>query len=219
MGWLRAGRKELATPNPNRPPPPPVGKGPPGESPRVRRCPLMGSSRGEVSLGSTPRPSCFTVPLLAEFLQENHPGGSRSRAWRSESPFKEGRLGRRFVPLAGLEPAPSLNRPRMGPVQRMEPASLRVARSRVRSSWLGWMEMERATRIELAFSAWEADVLPLNYARENHATLSTGKTRLPTACAWPADPRTRFGCCTPRGCCDSVAVLHGPSSSRLSYQF
>ena len=26
--------------------------------------------------------------------------------------------------------------------------------------------MERATRIELAFSAWEADVLPLNYARE-----------------------------------------------------
>ena len=25
---------------------------------------------------------------------------------------------------------------------------------------------ERATRIELAFSAWEADVLPLNYARE-----------------------------------------------------
>ena len=26
--------------------------------------------------------------------------------------------------------------------------------------------LERATRIELAFSAWEADVLPLNYARE-----------------------------------------------------
>jgi hypothetical protein len=26
---------------------------------------------------------------------------------------------------------------------------------------------ERATRIELALSAWEADVLPLNYAREN----------------------------------------------------
>jgi hypothetical protein len=29
--------------------------------------------------------------------------------------------------------------------------------------------MERATRIELAFSAWEADVLPLNYARVGHA--------------------------------------------------
>jgi hypothetical protein len=28
--------------------------------------------------------------------------------------------------------------------------------------------MERATRIELAFSAWEADVLPLNYARVKH---------------------------------------------------
>jgi hypothetical protein len=27
------------------------------------------------------------------------------------------------------------------------------------------VELERATRIELAFSAWEADVLPLNYAR------------------------------------------------------
>ncbi len=27
--------------------------------------------------------------------------------------------------------------------------------------------MERATRIELAFSAWEADVLPLNYARRD----------------------------------------------------
>ena len=27
-------------------------------------------------------------------------------------------------------------------------------------------EVERVTRIELAFSAWEADVLPLNYARK-----------------------------------------------------
>ncbi len=27
---------------------------------------------------------------------------------------------------------------------------------------------ERATRIELAFSAWEADVLPLNYARDQY---------------------------------------------------
>ena len=26
-------------------------------------------------------------------------------------------------------------------------------------------EVERVTRIELAFSAWEADVLPLNYTR------------------------------------------------------
>lgn len=33
---------------------------------------------------------------------------------------------------------------------------------------------ERATRIELAFSAWEADVLPLNYARENAHTLHAG---------------------------------------------
>ena len=34
------------------------------------------------------------------------------------------------------------------------------------STWTFFLEyVERATRIELAFSAWEADVLPLNYAR------------------------------------------------------
>ncbi len=33
------------------------------------------------------------------------------------------------------------------------------------SNEMGWNYLERATRIELAFSAWEADVLPLNYAR------------------------------------------------------
>src|SRR5437764_3178767 len=31
---------------------------------------------------------------------------------------------------------------------------------------------ERATGIEPAFSAWEADVLPLNYARERQGTLA-----------------------------------------------
>ena len=30
---------------------------------------------------------------------------------------------------------------------------------------VSYLQMERATRIELATSAWEADVLPLNYAR------------------------------------------------------
>jgi hypothetical protein len=35
--------------------------------------------------------------------------------------------------------------------------------------------VERATRIELAFSAWEADVLPLNYARGGiHLTAGAG---------------------------------------------
>jgi hypothetical protein len=28
-----------------------------------------------------------------------------------------------------------------------------------------WVYVERVTRIELALSAWEADVLPLNYTR------------------------------------------------------
>ena len=32
---------------------------------------------------------------------------------------------------------------------------------------------ERATGIEPAFSAWEADVLPLNYAREQGARLAS----------------------------------------------
>ncbi len=32
---------------------------------------------------------------------------------------------------------------------------------------------ERATRIELAFSAWEADVLPLNYARKHASCFYT----------------------------------------------
>ena len=34
--------------------------------------------------------------------------------------------------------------------------------------WVGlWVEsLERVTGIEPAFSAWEADVLPLNYTRE-----------------------------------------------------
>ena len=36
---------------------------------------------------------------------------------------------------------------------------------------------ERATGIEPAFSAWEADVLPLNYAREDAPNVHAGKTR------------------------------------------
>ena len=40
--------------------------------------------------------------------------------------------------------------------------------------------VERVTRIELAFSAWEADVLPLNYTREERPIVagpSSGHTR------------------------------------------
>ena len=47
-----------------------------------------------------------------------------------------------------------------GPLQR--PLELAVFRLN---------HLERATRIELAFSAWEADVLPLNYAREGTMVL------------------------------------------------
>ena len=34
--------------------------------------------------------------------------------------------------------------------------------------------MERVTGIEPAFSAWEADVLPLNYTREGGTEVSVG---------------------------------------------
>jgi hypothetical protein len=35
--------------------------------------------------------------------------------------------------------------------------------------------VERVTRIELALSAWEADVLPLNYTREEPGTGRRGR--------------------------------------------
>src|SRR5207302_1464336 len=51
--------------------------------------------------------------------------------------------------------------------------------------------LERATRIELAFSAWEADVLPLNYARDSggHCSASrSGRNLQPQRLIFP--PRT-----------------------------
>ena len=36
-----------------------------------------------------------------------------------------------------------------------------------------WSNVERVTRIELALSAWEADVLPLNYTRALPVTRQT----------------------------------------------
>jgi len=38
----------------------------------------------------------------------------------------------------------------------------------LRYGWPGVIGVERVTRIELALSAWEADVLPLNYTRVRH---------------------------------------------------
>ena len=43
--------------------------------------------------------------------------------------------------------------------------SLLVTRKSLQIRHFQRKALERATRIELAFSAWEADVLPLNYAR------------------------------------------------------
>src|SRR3954452_9967672 len=62
-----------------------------------------------------------------------------------------------------------------------------VTQGHVRCSWKARrppdgrdlaFRMERATRIELAFSAWEADVLPLNYARVRAATVACGATMI-----------------------------------------
>src|SRR3954454_3311165 len=41
----------------------------------------------------------------------------------------------------------------------------------------GGCEVERVTRIELAFSAWEADVLPLNYTRGVDAPEAVGVSK------------------------------------------
>ena len=44
--------------------------------------------------------------------------------------------------------------------------------------------MERVTRIELAYSAWKADVLPLNYTR------MVGKTGFEPATSWSQTKRS-----------------------------
>jgi hypothetical protein len=62
---------------------------------------------------------------------------------RRENLSKVGSLGLDFVEVPPTEIAVAHIASRMGHRRRLE----------------------RATRIELAFSAWEADVLPLNYAR------------------------------------------------------
>lgn len=55
-----------------------------------------------------------------------------------------------------------------GPTQR----PLTTRRVRVRSVRdVSRHHMERVTGIEPAFSAWEADVLPLNYTREQTCTI------------------------------------------------
>src|SRR3954449_13622451 len=51
-------------------------------------------------------------------------------------------------------------------------------------SLLAWsLSLERVTRIELALSAWEADVLPLNYTRERPSEYLA-------ACCACQDPRS-----------------------------
>ncbi len=67
-----------------------------------------------------------------------------------------------------------------------------------------WFSLERVTRIELALSAWEADVLPLNYTRtggfRSLTIVSTGwtatarisyRTRKPASVALPVSGTQR----------------------------
>ena len=44
-----------------------------------------------------------------------------------------------------------------------------------------YFAVERVTRIELALSAWEADVLPLNYTRVEPAGAAGGTIQMPAA--------------------------------------
>src|ERR1700730_4525013 len=62
--------------------------------------------------------------------------------------------------------------------------------------------MERVTRIELALSAWEADVLPLNYTRTGRAA---GRAAV-------ASPRHRTGTGRLRACCSPTETSAARSS-------
>src|ERR1700761_2438959 len=64
---------------------------------------------------------------------------------------------------------------------------------------------ERVTRIELALSAWEADVLPLNYTR---ATCGVVPYWRPAQCL----PRHRTGTGRLPGCCSPIVTLKLRSS-------
>jgi hypothetical protein len=57
-----------------------------------------------------------------------------------------------------------------GPLMARPAGKRRVVRKLLETVPLSWAyTVERVTRIELALSAWEADVLPLNYTRaEGH---------------------------------------------------
>jgi hypothetical protein len=52
---------------------------------------------------------------------------------------------------------------------------------------LGTLRVERVTRIELALSAWEADVLPLNYTRGHLPGLDGPADVVPTSYRKPLD--------------------------------
>ena len=65
---------------------------------------------------------------------------------------------------------------------------LGVVTGHARDTVLAWaFTLERVTRIELALSAWEADVLPLNYTRAHEhglVTLSAGRACTVSAQTW-----------------------------------
>ena len=74
-----------------------------------------------------------------------------------------------------------------GPVQQEgadAPAGVAAPHGELAEGWLCAlvsMGLERVTRIELALSAWEADVLPLNYTRKRrplYLVLPSSRTHL-----------------------------------------
>ncbi len=87
------------------------------------------------------------------------------------------RTYRPWVPEPGMS-SPSRARdvgPQLWPRRGTWPMEHQVGGASTRTPFRG----ERATRIELAFSAWEADVLPLNYARGAPARYQSGRRRRP----------------------------------------
>ncbi len=77
-----------------------------------------------------------------------------------------------FVTFADEVSHPSPIGPAEVTADHMSGASAQVRRSS--AEYKAEVIVERVTRIELALSAWEADVLPLNYTRNLRRTQNLG---------------------------------------------
>ncbi len=95
----------------------------------------------------------------------------------------------RFSENGRLAPAVSTKRPRPPRAQSSDAHGTKSAEEKRRKTYLQAADLgsplERVTRIELALSAWEADVLPLNYTRARRRSYRCRTRRHSTSCWAP----------------------------------